>query len=101
MVPSGRGEGGVLNLSDLQLRGVVAGDVLHRLEGALAGDFDFAHVGDVEQPGGGAHRVMFRGDAGVFDRHVPTAEGHHARAEGDVGRVQRGFLERSVCGVGH
>ena len=80
----GRGQAGVLNLPDLQLRRVVRGDVLHRLERALAGNLDLAHVRDVEQPGRGAHRHVLGGDAGVLDGHVPAAKRDHASAESNV-----------------
>ena len=97
----GRGQGGVLNLPDLQPGGVVRRDVLHRFEGALAGYLDLAHVGDVEQPGRGAHRHVFGSDAGVLHGHVPAAERHHPGAKGDMRSVERGLLERGRSRIVH
>ena len=82
--PFGRRQAGVLDLADLQLRGVVRGDVLNGFERALARDFDFAHVGDVEEPGGRAHRHVLGGDAGVLHGHVPAAKRDHASAESNM-----------------
>ena len=58
--------------------------MLHGFERALAGNFDLAHVGDVEQARRGADGHVLGGDAGVLDGHVPAAERDHAGAEGDV-----------------
>ena len=82
-------------------RGVVRGDVLDRLQRVAAGDFDLAHVADVEQPGARAHRHVLVGDAGVFDRHVPAAELDHPRAERAMSRVERGLLESARNSLSH
>ena len=82
--PFGRRQAGVLNLADLQLRRIVRGDVLDRLERALAGNLDLAHVRDVEQSGRGANRHVLGGDAGVLHRHVPAAKRDHASAESNM-----------------
>ena len=68
---------GVLGLTDLQFRGVVARDALHRRERVLAGDFDLAHVADVEQTRARAHRHVLRRDARILNRHFPAAECDH------------------------
>ena len=81
----------VLGLPDLQLRRVAARDPLHRGFGVLAGDFDLAHVADVEDARPGAHRHVLAGDAGVLDRHFPAGKGHHARLRCAVAGVERGF----------
>ncbi|MPN51727.1 hypothetical protein SDC9_199376 [bioreactor metagenome] len=60
---------------------------------------DLAHVGHVEQAGGGAGVQVFLHHAGrVLHRHLVAGERHHAGAERQVQRVKRGFLEfrRSV-----
>ena len=76
----------ILRLPDLQLRRVVARDALHGGQRVLAGDLDLAHVADVEQAGACAHRHVLLGDAGVLERHLPAAEGHHlARRSCDDG----------------
>ena len=100
-MPSGVVSAEYLNLPDLQLRRVVAGDVLHGVEGAGAGNLDLAHVRDVEQTGCGPHGHVLGRDAGVLHRHVPSAEGHHPGAQGDVGGVQGCLLEGSGGRVGH
>ena len=49
-----------------------------------------AHVRDVEQAGGSARCGVFPDDAGgILHRHVVAGERHHARACGDVKRMQR------------
>ncbi len=59
-------------------------------------DDDLAHVGHVEEAGGGAGLQMFLHDAGrILHRHVIAGEGHHAGAERQMQRMQRGFLEGS------
>ena len=98
-----RQEAGVLRLPDLQLRGVVGRDALDRGERVLAGDLDLAHVADVEQPRARADRHVLGDDAaaGVFDRHVPAAEGDHFGARGAVAGIERRFLERCGGGLFH
>jgi len=58
--------------------------MLHRLERALAGNFDLAHMRDVEQSGRGTDRHVLGGDAGVLHGHVPAAKWDHASAESNV-----------------
>ena len=71
----------VLRLTDGKLRRVVGRDALHGGQRVLAGDFDLAHVADVEQPGAGRGRPACSFDeAGILDRHVPAAKRHHLRA---------------------
>ncbi len=69
-----------MRLSDLQSSRVVAGDPLDAGQGVAAGDFDLAHVADVEEAGARAHREVLVGDAAVFDRHLPSAKWDHAGA---------------------
>jgi hypothetical protein len=76
----GAHQAGIVGLADLQLRRVVARNALDRVERVSARDLDLAHVADVEQAGARAHGHVFGDDAGVFDRHIPAAEGHHAGA---------------------
>src|SRR5207245_316770 len=53
-----------------------------------------AHVGDVENPGGGPDRFVFGDDAGVLHRHVPAAERHHAGLVVGVPLVEGGAAVR-------
>ena len=99
--PLGRGQRRVLNLPDLQLAGIVAGDVLDRGQRVFAGNLDLAHVRHVEQARRGAHGQVFGRDARILDRHVPAAKRNHAGAKRHVRVVQRGFLERDGAGVSH
>jgi len=83
----------VLRLSRLEPRRVVAGDPLHRGQRVFAGEFELAHVADVEQAGARANGHVFVGDAGVFERHVPSAKGNHLGARRAVASVERRLLE--------
>ena len=73
-------------------------DSLNGRQRVLAGDFNLAHVADVEQAGAGPDRHVLVGDARVLDRHVPAAERHHLRARGAMPGVERRFLQGSVDG---
>ncbi len=44
---------------------------------SFAEDFDFAHVADVKQAGGGARRHVLGHNARVLDGHVPAAKVDH------------------------
>ena len=64
-------------------------DALDRLERVLAGNFDLAHVADVEQTAGRTHRRVLFGSTAVGDGHLPPSEVHHAGTEAAVHVVQR------------
>src|SRR5262249_47425750 len=83
----------VVRLADLQLRRVIHADVIHGVERLLADDKDVAHVADVENSDAGAHGHVFGDEAGVFDRHVPSAEVDHLGAEAAVYGVERGLAQ--------
>ena len=95
------GQAGVLDLADLQLRGVVARDPLDGGEGIIAGHLDLAHVADVEQAGAGPHGQVLVGDAGILHRHVPAAVRHHPGAKRDVACVERGLLQSGRLDLTH
>ncbi len=97
----GRGECRVLRLAVLQLRCVVRRDVLDGGQRIGTRQLDLPHVRDVEEAGRGAHGHVLGGDARVLDRHVPAAERHHPRSEGDVSGMERGLLEARRSGVVH
>ena len=62
------------------------------LEGACGlrpGNFDLAHVRDVEDPGVPADGEVLGPDAPVLDGHLPAGERDELRAGGDVAVVQR------------
>src|SRR6266540_1719643 len=84
---------GVLDLAHVQSRHVVGGQMLERGEGPGALDLELAHVAHVEEPDGAPHRAVLLDDARVLHRHVPAAEGHHARPGLDVRLMERGALE--------
>ncbi len=54
---------------------------------------NLAHVADVEQPDAFAHGLVLLQYAGVFDRHVPTAEIDHLGAGAAMHGVQRSFFQ--------
>ncbi len=80
--PLGQGRGGVGHRA-LEYRGGVGTTQL-----------EFAHVTQIEDPGGGADRKMLLDNAGIADRHFETTENRHPGAEFLVQGEERGALER-------
>jgi hypothetical protein len=99
--PLRRGQRGILRLMDCEAARVIRRDVLDRRQRVRAGDLDFAHVADVEQSAARADGHVLVAHTGVFDRHVPTGELHHARAERSMPGVQRRLLERTGSNLRH
>ena len=64
-----------------RVRGGRQGDARAALKRAGAAHGDFAHVGDVKNPGGAADGEVFVGDARVLNRHLPAAELNKLSAE--------------------
>ncbi len=62
--------------------------VIHRLGGLRPADPDLTHVGQVEQAGAVAHRVVLGGVTGVAQGHPPAGEFGERRPEGFVHVVQ-------------
>ena len=90
---------GVLRLSVAELVDVVRE---HRLQERLRRrpvDVDLSHVRDVERPRVGADCFVLGDHALVLHRHLVAGEGHHARAERDVARIQRRAQERRFHGT--
>jgi hypothetical protein len=71
---------------------VVGEQTPQKLVHARATQVDHAHMRDVEHAGVPAHGVVLLDLGAVVDRHVPAAEIHHARARGNVGRIERRAL---------
>ena len=71
-----------------ELTHIGGGDVLQKCERVLAFDPKFTHVTHIEDAGPFTHRAVFVDDAGVLDRHIPTAELDHTGIEGQVLRVE-------------
>ena len=67
--------------------------MLEERQRVAALDLDLAHVADVEQAGGVAHRVVLIHDAAILNRHLPAAELDHPRAQGDMAIVERRSFE--------
>jgi hypothetical protein len=82
-------EPGVVGPARRELRHVVGGQALEQRLGARAAHPDLAHVRDIEEAGGGAHRLVLLDDAGVLDRHLPAGERHQAAARLDVAFMKR------------
>ena len=81
-------QGGVVDLSRVEPRDGVGGDVVGELGGFRSADFDFAHMGHVEEAHGGAHGAVLVDHAGVLDGHVPAPEIHHSGAQRPMDGVQ-------------
>ena len=72
------GEAGVLDVTDLELGGIVAGDILDELEGIGALDPEFTHMRDVEDTDALDDGHMFFDDpSGIFDGHIIACELMH------------------------
>ena len=84
----------VLRPARLQLVDVVRERRLQQIACGRSFDLELAHVRDVEDARIGAHRPVLLDHALILDRHLPTGEGDHARAEGNVTVVQRRSPER-------
>jgi hypothetical protein len=65
-------------------------DVLQKHERVSALDPEFTHVTHIKDAGPFPHCAVFVDDAGVLDRHIPTAEFDHTGIEGQVLRVEDG-----------
>jgi hypothetical protein len=64
--------------------------MLQVVEGGRAGDTHGAEMADIEDHGGRTAGPVFGdGPLRVGQRHLPPAEGHHLRSQGDMGRIQR------------
>src|SRR5690606_8052749 len=96
-----RGERGILRLADLQLRDVVAGQVLERRERVAPGHLDLAHVADIEEACPGANGQVLVRDAAVLDGHFPPAERHHPGAKGEMAGVERRSAQGGRFNRGH
>ena len=72
---------------------------MDEVEGLGAADFDFAHMGDVEEADGGSDGLVFVEYAGVLDGHVPAAEVDHFGTGLAGDGVERGGFEGR--GSGH
>ena len=68
------GDHGVARPTHLQLRQVAGQGVVEGPVGLGAGQSDLAHVGEVEEPGGLADRLVLGGLAAVAERHEPPGE---------------------------
>ena len=79
----------VLALAHAELRHVIGQHAVEEAARARTAHEEFAHVRDVEEAGGLAHRAVFVDDAAVLHGHGPAAEFGQARAEALVGREER------------
>ena len=71
------------------------GPAVDEIDGLPASDFDFAHVTYVEQSGASANRFVFSENARIFERHLPSAEVNHFRAQAAMKRIQSCFAQFS------
>ena len=69
------GEAGVLYVTDLELGGIVAGDVLDELEGVRPLDPELTHMRDVEDADAlDDGHMFFDNPGGIFDGHIIACE---------------------------
>src|SRR5262245_12916231 len=88
-------------LADAELRRVVARDPLDGRDGVFAGNFNLAHVADIEDGSRGAHRHVLAGNAGVLDGHLPAGKRHHPGVQCTVTGVEWSLSELGGSRVGH
>jgi hypothetical protein len=89
----GTGQDRVLGLADLEAGRVVGEQVLDEIQGLWAPDLELAHVGHVEEAGGGPHRLCSLRSRGVLDGHGVAGERDHLRAQRHVLVVERRLLQ--------
>ena len=83
------GEEGVAGAVDGEIMQVGGDEGFDGGDGVGAGDAKLAHVGDIEEAGGGAGVAVFGDDAvEVLDRHGVTGEGDDFRTEAAVQRIE-------------
>ncbi len=82
-------EQAVAHAAGLQRRDRAADEPLDARHRARPREMDLAHVRDVEEARGVAHRGVFLEDRRVLHRHVEAGERHDARTERAVGFVER------------
>ena len=75
---------GVLALADVQLVDVVGEHGVQPCRRVRAGYRELAHMGDVKDAAGLAHRFVFVQNAGVLHGHVPAGEGNHFSSKFNV-----------------
>ena len=69
------GEAGVLDITDLELGGIVAGDILDETERIWPLNPEFSHVRDVEDAYAlDDGHMLFDDPCRIFDRHVVACE---------------------------
>jgi hypothetical protein len=73
-----------------ELTHIGSGDMLQKRVRVSAFDPKFTHVTHIKDAGPFPHCTVFVDDAGVLDRHIPTAEFDHAGVQGQVLRVEDG-----------
>jgi len=93
------GDGRELHLTDLLVCEVAAHDPLEQFKGLGPFDFDLPHVAHVEQARQRPGISVLLDDARVLDRHGPSAEFGHRRAQGQVTLVQRGLFHGGLLRV--
>src|SRR6266446_1194786 len=77
----GRANQRVLRLAVDEARGRIGERMLEQRERLWSPQFELAHVAQVENAGGRAHRQMLFYDTAIVERHLEAAKLRHSRAE--------------------
>ena len=82
----------VLGAAGLQDRHIGDQRVVEERCGVRSGDAELTHVGEVKDPGAGAHGLMLGNIVSVLERHIPATEVGERGTQFFVDGVQGGFL---------
>ena len=85
----------VVRLADGHLAGRGEQGIVECCSGFRPLEPEFTHMSKVEEPGGGAHRLMFLEDTRVLDRHFPPGIGNHPGTEGTVTTIKGSLVHGS------
>ncbi len=91
------GDQRVADLARLHVRDAPRDEAIEEGEGAVAGEFQAAHVRDIEHTDGRSRGHVLVHDRAVLNRHFPTREVDQAARMRTVPRMQRSSFQQFAC----